>query len=177
VNTLIIGNKNYSSWSLRSWIVLKEFDIPFEEVRIPLFEQGYKNKILKYSPTGKVPVFCSGNLKIWDFLAICEYLAGLHPDKNCWPADIAVRAIARSVSHEMHSGFFALRNSLPMNCKKRVEIFGIPSEIQTEIDRICEIWQWCREQCASKGPFLFGRFSIADAMEEKESIPHYDAII
>ncbi len=145
MNKLIIGNKNYSSWSLRPWILMKEFDIPFEEVRIPLFEQGYKDKILNYSPSGNVPAFCSGTLTVWDSLAICEYLADLHPEKNCWPADMTARSIARSVSHEMHSGFFQIRNCLPMNCRKRIELSDISLELQAEIDRMAEIWESCRK--------------------------------
>lgn len=164
MNKLIIGNKNYSSWSLRPWILMKEVGIPFEEVRIPLFQAGYKSEILKYSPSGKVPALSAGSVTVWDSLAICEYVAELYPEKGCWPADREARALARSVSHEMHSGFFEIRNELPMNCRKQTEKSNISLELQSEIDRICEIWGTCRHLFANGGDFLFGRFSTADAM-------------
>lgn len=164
MNKLIIGNKNYSSWSLRPWILMKEMGISFEEVRIPLFQAGYKSEILKHSPSGKVPALCNGSVTVWDSLAICEYVAELYPEKNCWPHDVAVRAMSRSVSHEMHSGFFEIRNSLPMNCRKQAEINKISLELQSEIDRVCEIWRSCRHLFSKEGNFLFGEFSIADAM-------------
>ena len=164
MNKLIIGNKNYSSWSLRPWILMKQIGIPFEEVRIPLFEKGYKDEILKYSPSGKVPALCSGSLTVWDSLAICEYVAEVYPEKKCWPEETTARSMARSVSHEMHSGFFEIRNTLPMNCRKQIELNEIPLELQSEIDRICEIWRSCRQLFSNEGNFLFGQFSIADAM-------------
>lgn len=164
MNKLIIGNKNYSSWSLRPWILMKEVGISFEEVRIPLFESGYKSEILKHSPSGKVPVLCTGSITVWDSLAICEYVSELYPEKSCWPDDIASRAMARSVSHEMHSGFFEIRNSLPMNCRKQTEMDKISRELQSEIDRVCEIWRSCRHLFSKEGNFLFGEFSITDAM-------------
>ncbi len=164
MNKLIIGNKNYSSWSLRPWILLKEVGIAFEEVRIPLFQAGYKSEILKHSPSGKVPALRAGSVTVWDSLAICEYIAELYPEKGCWPDDREARALARSVSHEMHSGFFEIRNALPMNCRKQTEMSNISSELQSEIDRISEIWGSCRHLFSKEGDFLFGRFSTADAM-------------
>jgi glutathione S-transferase len=164
MNKLIIGNKNYSSWSLRPWILMKQIGIPFEEVRIPLFEKGYKDEILKHSPSGKVPALCSGSLTVWDSLAICENVAEVYPEKKCWPEEMTARSMARSVSHEMHSGFLEIRNTLLMNCKKQTELNEIPLELQSEIDRICEIWRSCRQLFSNEGNFLFGQFSIADAM-------------
>jgi glutathione S-transferase len=143
---------------------MKGVGIPFEEVRIPLFQAGYKSEILKHSPSGKVPALRAGSVTVWDSLAICEYLAELYPEKGCWPEDREARALARSVSHEMHSGFFEIRNALPMNCRKQTEMSNISLELQSEIDRICEIWGSCRHLFFNEGDFLFGRFSIADAM-------------
>ncbi len=161
---LIIGNKNYSSWSLRPWILMKDKAIDFEELIVYLYKQESKLELLKHSRSGKVPVLLDEGLSIWDSLAICEYIAECYPEKNCWPEDIKRRAIARSISHEMHSGFFVLRNTLHMNCRKSMVFSPISSELQGEINRICEIWTMCREECASQGDYLFGEFSIADAM-------------
>lgn len=162
--TLVIGNKNYSSWSLRPWLYLKHFEIPFEEMRIPLYQEGYKEKILEVSPSGKVPCLKDGDQCIWDSLAIMEYLAERFPDKKGWPADPQVRAIARSVSAEMHSGFFALREHLPMNCRRVFEVYVPPENAVADIDRIKEIWTTCRTQFGKNGLWLFGEFSIADCM-------------
>jgi glutathione S-transferase len=159
---LIIGNKNYSSWSLRPWLVLKQFGIEFTESRIPLYAQTSKKQLLEKSSSGKVPVLIDQDLTVWDSLAICEYIADLHPDKKCWPTDPKEKALARAVCAEMHSSFMTIRNALPMNCRKKIEFKSITSELQGEIDRICQIWQECLS--SSKGPFLFGQFSIADAM-------------
>jgi len=162
--TLVIGNKNYSSWSLRAWLLLTQFGITFDEVRIPLHTEEFKQKILQFSPTGLVPTLHSGDLKIWDSLAICEYIADSHPDLGCWPEDIEARALARSVSCEMHSGFFQVRNWLPMNCGRKKAVDTITPELKKDIDRICAIWRSCRQSYADHGEFLFGKFSIADAM-------------
>lgn len=164
MNILVIGNKNYSSWSLRAWLMLKEFGIAFTEKRIPLHTDGFKQNILEHSPSGLVPALCIEELVVWDSLAICEYVADLRPDLTCWPRDLHDRALARSVSHEMHSGFNHLRSSLPMNCRKALVVTGISAELQADIDRICSIWETCREQYSGAGPFLFGHFTIADAM-------------
>ena len=153
---LVVGNKNYSSWSLRPWLAMKVLGIPFQEVRIPLYGEGSKAKILAYSPAGKVPCLVDGNLRVWDSLAIMEYLAERHP--GVWPADAALRARARSISAEMHSGFPNLRNHMSMNIRRRHPGKGRTPEVLAEIRRIVEIWSECRK------PFLFGAFCAADAM-------------
>jgi glutathione S-transferase len=162
--TLIIGNKNYSSWSLRPWLVLKQVEADFSEIRIPLDMPETRSQILRYSPTGRVPVLQHGTLKIWDSLAICEYLAEQFPESLLWSEDTAARAIARAVSAEMHSGFQQLRKHLPMNCRDRFPNFSFSSEVQSDINRITTLWQTCREQYGTGGHFLFGHFTIADAM-------------
>ena len=162
--TIVIGNKNYSSWSLRGWLVLRQFEISFEEVRLPLYSDRFREKIKDYSPTGLVPVLVSADLSIWDSLAICEYIAEQHPELNCWPEDVQARAIARSISNEMHSGFFQIRNVLPMNIRRNRAIETISGDLAKEIERVCQIWKTCRQFYAGAGDFLFGRFSIADVM-------------
>jgi glutathione S-transferase len=162
--TLVIGNKNYSSWSLRPWLVMKQSGIEFLEVRIPLDTPTTHQEILKYSPTGKVPVLKHGDLTIWDSLAICEYVAEVFPPANLWTQDGTKRAIARSISAEMHSGFANLRQHLPMNCRARFSRKEIPPKVQADIERITTIWRECREKFANEGDFLFGTFTIADAM-------------
>jgi len=164
MNHLIIGNKNYSSWSLRPWLLLRENNIAFKETKIPLYQADSTKQILQYSASAKVPAFIHDETTVWDSLAICEYIAELYPEKNCWPQDISQRAWARTISSEMHSGFFAIRNTLPMNCRAAMQFNNISSELQAEIDRICEIWRQCRQAHESTGDFLFGTFSIADAM-------------
>lgn len=161
---LVIGNKNYSSWSLRPWILLKEKNIPFGEQRIPLHMETTKAAILEISPAGKVPAWIEDNgLVIWDSLAICEYVAERHPDKHCWPDDAEQRALARSISNEMHSGFQTIRTTLFMNCRKRMVYRDISPKLQVELDRVRQIWRDCRDRNPA-GPFLFGEFTIADAM-------------
>jgi glutathione S-transferase len=162
--TLVIGNKNYSSWSLRGWLVLKQFNISFEEILLPLYSDTFREKITDYSPSGLVPTLVSGNLSVWDSLAICEYVAEQHPALHCWPEDVQARAIARSISSEMHSGFFQVRNLLPMNIRRDKAVDTISADLAKEIGRICEIWKTCRQFYAGGGDFLFGRFSIADVM-------------
>lgn len=159
---LVIGNKNYSSWSLRPWLLLRQFGFEFTESKIPLYTSISKGQLLVQSSSGKVPVLKDGELTVWDSLAICEYIADLCPDIPCWPTDKQNRALARSVSSEMHSSFMAIRNNLPMNCRRNMVYTGIDGELQADIERICQIWQECLLQ--SNGPFLFGEFSIADAM-------------
>ncbi|WP_426415088.1 glutathione S-transferase family protein [Aestuariirhabdus sp. LZHN29] len=162
--TLVIGNKNYSSWSLRPWLLLRQYGIPFNEVRIPLFTSEFSAEIRQWSAAGKVPVLAIGELRIWDSLAICEYINEHYLAGAGWPQDSAVRALARSVSAEMHSGFMSLRNAVPMNCRRQVKGFVVEPSVQQDIDRITEIWNQCRERFADGGPWLFGEFSIADAM-------------
>jgi len=153
---LVIGNWNYSSWSLRAWLALKVFGFSFDEKRIPLYGPGAKEAILKYSPAGKVPVLIDGATTVWDSLAILEYLAERNP--KVWPSSTDDRARARSVSAEMHSGFPNLRTRLTMNVRKRYPGKGRTPEVLSEIKRITGIWS------AAKQPFLFGPFSGADAM-------------
>jgi glutathione S-transferase len=162
VPILVIGNKNYSSWSLRPWLLMKVAGIPFQEVRIPLYTPVAKQEILRYSPSGKVPCLVDGSVHVWDSLAIGEYLAEAHP--VLWPEAPSARALARSISAEMHSGFANLRNHMSMNCRKRHPGKGRAPEVLEEIQRIVSIWGECRERYAGGGEFLFGRFSIADAM-------------
>jgi len=164
MNRLIIGNKNYSSWSLRPWLVLKEFKIPFQETRIALYEEGSKQKLLEHTASGKVPAFYHDDYVVWDSLAICEVLNDLYPQENLWPQQPAARALARSLSHEMHSGFFEIRNQLPMNCRTNITLPNINAGLQQDINRIREIWSLCREQYQQDGDFLLGDFSICDAM-------------
>lgn len=153
---LVIGNYNYSSWSLRAWIALKAFGFEFDTVRIPLYGPGARQEILKHSPAGKVPILKDGDTVVWDSLAILEYLAEKSP--KVWPAAAADRARARSIAAEMHSGFAHLRTHMSMNVRRRYPDRGRTPEVLTEIRRIDEIWS------QAKGPFLFGPFSAADAM-------------
>jgi glutathione S-transferase len=162
--TLIIGNKNYSSWSLRPWLLLKHAGIPFTEIRIPLYTPGTKAEILKYSPAGKVPVLQDGDITVWESLAICEYLAEKLPHLQLWPADLAARTRARAVACEMHAGFGALRQHMSMNCRKRLPGKGRTPEVLKDIERISTLWKDCRAHYGAEGDFLFGRFGIADAM-------------
>ncbi len=161
---LIIGNKNYSSWSLRAWLALKQLGVPFNEVRIPLDTHAWKREIGRHSPSRMVPVFKNGELAVWDSLAICEYVSEQLGEGRGWPKSAEARAAARSVSAEMHSGFAALRESLPMDCRRRVAGFRASEDAAGDIRRIRQIWRWCRETWGSKGDFLFGDFCIADAM-------------
>jgi glutathione S-transferase len=161
--TLVIGNKNYSSWSLRPWLVMRHFGVPFEEVRLPLDTPEFERGIERWSPSGRVPVLHRGDLVVWDSLAIAEYVNEAFLDGRAWPSDRAQRAVARAASAEMHSGFQALRNELPLNCRKRAKNFVPSTEAKRDIDRIGELWRECRAH-AGGGEFLFGDFSIADAM-------------
>jgi glutathione S-transferase len=153
---LVIGNKNYSSWSLRPWLALKFLDLDFEEKRIALDRPDTKQEILKHNPAGKVPCLIDGTTTVWDSLAILEYLAERHP--RLWPAQAGERARARAVSSEMHSGFPNVRSHMPMNVRNRFPGKGRTAEVDVEIERIEAIWE------AAKKPFLFGAFSAADAM-------------
>ena len=161
--TLVIGNKNYSSWSMRPWLALKAAGIPFEEVVIPLYTgDADKQKILAYSPAGKVPILVDGSVTIWDSLAIIEYLAERFPEKGFWPNEPAARAHARAISAEMHSGFMALRNECSMNIRRPVQRRSLSADAKANAERVQQIWTGCRD--AYGGPFLFGAFSGADAM-------------
>lgn len=161
--TLIIGNKNYSSWSLRPWLAMKQAGIDFTEIRILLDTPTTYQEIRRYSPAGKVPILLHNQLTVWDSLAICEYVAECFAPA-LWPKDRIARAVARSVSAEMHSGFMNLRQSMPMDCRTRQCAIGINPALQADIDRIMGIWRDCRQRFGADGNFLFGQFTIADAM-------------
>jgi glutathione S-transferase len=162
--TLVIGNKAYSSWSMRPWLLMKHAAIPFDETRISLYSDDAKARLLQHSGAGKVPVLHHGGVTVWDSLAICEYLAERHPEKHLWPPGTDARAHARSVSAEMHSGFINLRSQMPMNVRKRISREVRSPEADADIARIQAIWRDCRARYGGHGPFLFGAFSIADAM-------------
>ncbi|MDD1793653.1 glutathione S-transferase family protein [Enterovibrio sp. ZSDZ42] len=160
---LIIANKNYSTWSLRGWLVLRGFDIAFDEVELELFTESFYAEIAKHSGAAKVPVLVDGPIEVWDSLAICEYVNDQYLGGKGWPGDIAQRAKARAFSAEMHSGFQALRNEMPMNIRGRRKIS--PSEAcLKDVARIDEIWAGQRQEFGNKGGWLFGEFSIADVM-------------
>ncbi len=161
---LVIGNKAYSSWSLRPWLVLRHLGLDFTEIRVPLYVHGYKEELLKYAPSGKVPILRHGAVTVWDSLSICEYLAECFPDAGLWPGDAALRAEARSLSAEMHSGFNAIRSAMPFNCRALGRRVPITAEVQRELDRVLSLWRDCRARHGKAGPWLFGDFSIADAM-------------
>ena len=162
--TLVIGNKNYSSWSLRPWIYMKKKGIKFTEKRIALHMENTTKLLEPYFSGYKVPVLIDDGLLIWDSLAILEYLAEKYPDHNGWPNNSNARATARSVSAEMHSSFSALRNELPMNCRKKFRNFALTSKVLNDIERIRDVWRYCKKTYGQKGPWLFGEFCIADAM-------------
>jgi glutathione S-transferase len=159
---LIIGNKNYSSWSLRAWLMLKHAEVDFEEMRIALHVPGYELKLSYFSPAGKVPAYRDGVLTVWDTLSIAEYLYESYP--KLWPADKATRSIARSISAEMHSGFTAIRSAMPMNIRGRGRYVATSPELEADITRIKNIWRDFRTLYSRTGPWLFGDYSIADAM-------------
>jgi glutathione S-transferase len=160
--TLIIGNKNYSSWSMRPWVAMTAFGIPFNEVRVLLDQPDTSSRIAEYSAAGRVPVLVAGEITIWDSLAICEYLAEQFQEKHLWPQDVAARAMARSVTAEMHSGFTGLRTAMTMNIRANLPGRGRTNEAQGDIGRISEIWEECLSRFGHH-QFLFGEFSLADA--------------
>lgn len=160
--TLVIGNKKYSSWSLRPWIWMRHAGIPFREKRIALFTNTYREELRPYRSHHRVPVLVDGDVQVWETLAILEYLAEHHA--QAWPEDPAARAVARSASMEMHAGFKNMRRALPMNCSKRFPGYPIADEVQDDIDRVVELWELCRAMADDQGDWLFGRFSIVDAM-------------
>lgn len=162
--TLIVGNKTYSSWSMRPWLVLKEFAIPFEETVVPLYRPESKPELLAHSPAGKAPSLRHGEILVWDSLAIIEYIAETFPDHAIWPKDRAARALARSLSAEMHSGFVALRKECPMNFRRAPKAIEPSEKVAPDVARIDAAWQDARARYGKDGPFLFGAFSAADAM-------------
>lgn len=167
--TLFIGNKNYSSWSLRPWLCLQWAQIPFDEHLIHLRQPGYGEgkimEVLRVSPTGRVPALHAGNLHLWDSLAIAEWAAEQVADSPnpLWPSDPEARALARAAACEMHSGFMGLRTHLPMNIHRRSKVESFPLEAQVDIDRVVQLWTQLRERFADQGPWLAGTRSIADA--------------
>lgn len=160
---LVIGNKNFSSWSLRPWLVLKMLEEPFEECRIDLKSPDAAQLIHAINPAGKVPVLLDRHLKIWDSLAICEYLAECFPNAGLLPVTSAERAVARALIAEMHAGFSALRQQLPMDICRRQPTPDMTPELARDIERIVAIWQAQRQQFDVHGPFLFGHFTLVDA--------------
>jgi len=161
---LVLGDKNYSSWSLRPWLLMRAFNIPFEEINVDIYRPDARGRILEHSPSGKVPALKAGGLTIWDTLAIIEYLAESHPDLAIWPRDVEARAMARAVSNEMHSGFDALRSEMPMDLVSSKPIDEVSEGAAQDITRIVTVWRMCRASHGADGPFLFGAFCAADAM-------------
>ena len=162
---LVIGNKNYSSWSMRPWLALRANDIAFEEIFIPLYTgEADKKRILGFTRSGKVPALLDGDVTVWDSLAIIEYAAERFPEARLWPDDRASRAHARAISAEMHSGFAALRNECGMNLHRPVGSIVLSADARADIARVQQIWIECRERYGRSGPFLFGAFGGADAM-------------
>ncbi len=162
--TLIVGNRNYSSWSLRPWLVMKQAGIPFREHQLYLYTPEGDAELRRLAPSGTVPVLQDGDLTVWESLAICEYLAERHPDKQLWPKDPAARAVARAAANEMHAGFAPLRQHMSMNIRRRFPGKGRTPDVLKNIARIQALWSDCRQRFGKDGPFLFGQFSIADAM-------------
>jgi glutathione S-transferase len=161
---LVIGNKNYSSWSMRPWLAMKAAGLEFRDTVIPLDTPEFKAEVLKHSRAGRVPVLHHGNLTIWESLAIIEYVAETFPDAGIWPADRAARAMARAVSSEMHAGFSALRNACPMNLRRPPKPVPMNEAVKNDVAAIEALWAQCRKSFGRNGLFLFGDFSAADAM-------------
>lgn len=161
---LVIANKNYSSWSLRSWLLLREAGIPFEEIRLQLDTEEFYRRVAEYSPARRVPVLLLDDEPVWDSLAIAESVAEIWPEAGLWPGDAAMRRHARSISAEMHSGFAELRSRMPMNCRAMGRKVQMTRELQRDIDRVIEIWADCHARYGAEGSWLFGNFSVADAM-------------
>ncbi|KAB0548268.1 glutathione S-transferase family protein [Pseudomonas argentinensis] len=160
---LVIGNKNYSSWSLRGWLLVELSGAAYQETLVPLFRADTHARLLEHSPTAKVPVLKWDAGVIWDSLAIAEYLAERFPEAAMWPRDVAARAMARSVCAEMHSGFGALRSHMPMDMQRNAPLASVTDDVKHDIQRIVAIWTGCRERFGQGGPYLFGEVSIADA--------------
>ncbi len=161
---LIIGDKNKSSWSLRAWLLLRHFELPFEEVLIPLDQPDSTDRIRKLSPAGRVPILQCGGETIWDSLAIVEFLAERHPELPIWPADAVMRAQARVLAAEMHAGFAAMRDELSFNCRSGLRRPELSPEALSDVERVSGIWRAARQAHKGGGDFLFGAFSAADAM-------------
>lgn len=162
--TLVIGNKLYSSWSLRPWILMRHLGLAFDEILVPLDTPEFAETVRRHSAAGKVPVLIDGDVTVWDTLAIMEYLAERHPTLPIWPETVPARAMARSIAAEMHSGFGALRSACPMNLGKRYGARDRGEAVARDVTRIEAIWREARERFGGEGPFLFGEFGAADAM-------------
>ncbi|MGQ7959376.1 glutathione S-transferase family protein [Pseudomonas sp. SP16.1] len=160
---LVIGDKNYSSWSMRAALALELAEEPYDEVLVRLYQPDSRAQLLAHSPAGKVPVLLTEEGPVWDSLAIAEYLAERFPEAHLWPRGEYARALARSICAEMHSGFVALRSHLPMDLARDQALPQMPDEAQADIDRVCALWADCRERFGQDGPYLFGHASIADA--------------
>lgn len=161
---LVIGNKNYSSWSFRPWIAMKVAGIPFEETVVSLNASDFKAEVTKISGTGKVPALADGAVHVWESLAILEYLAEKFPAAQLWPADPRARAHARAIASEMHAGFVPLRKECPMNMWRPPRPRALSADAKANVARIDAIWSDCRRRFGAAGPFLFGQFGAADAM-------------
>ena len=162
--TLVIGNKNYSSWSFRAWIAMKVAGIPFTEEVISLDAEDFKARVSKISGSGKVPALLDGDVRVWETLAILDYLADAFPQAGLWPAERAARAHARAIAAEMHAGFMALRRECPMNMWRPVLARELTAQATADVRRVEAIWTDCRTRFGAGGPFLFGGFGAADAM-------------
>jgi len=162
--TLVLANKAYSSWSMRPWMVLKHFDIPFDEIVIPMNRSETRAEMLKHAPSGKCPSLHDGTISVWDSLAIIEYLAETYPTFPIWPRGTEARAYARSLSAEMHSGFMALRRECPMNIRRPRRAIKVSEDVRADVVRIDEAFADARTRFGAAGAFLFGDFSAADAM-------------
>jgi glutathione S-transferase len=160
--TLVIGNKNYSSWSLRPWLFMKHVGLEFEEILVPLDTPDTREQIDRYTPSGRVPVLRQGTLCVWDSLAICECVAEI--SGKGWPQAREARAVARAVCAEMHSGFATLRSLWPMNARARNRRTAVTAALEADVERIDESWNDCRGRFGGGGPWLFGEYSVADAM-------------
>lgn len=161
---LIIGNKNYSSWSLRPWVFMQHNEIDFTEKQIALYEQDTDAKLSEYHSDFKVPILIDDKIEVWDSLSILEYLSEQYMQGQGYPTNVEARALARSICNEVHSSFMNVKNELPMNCRKKFNHVVLSDKAQEEVKRICDIWQMCKSQQQAKGKWLFGNYSIADAM-------------
>jgi glutathione S-transferase len=160
---LVIGNRNYSSWSMRPWVALRQVGIPFREIQLWFDEDGHPKGIEHYSPTGQVPVLLADKQPVWDSLAICETAAELFPEKRLWPADARARAHARAACAEMHAGFRNLRGAMPMNIRAALPGKGMNPGVERDIQRVAALWSDCRSRYGAGGDLLFGHFTVADA--------------
>ena len=162
--TLIIGNKNYSSWSLRPWIFMKHHQLEFREKRVALFTETTAEELAEYHSDFKVPVLKDNELFVWDSLSILEYISEQYLEDRGWPADAQARSVARSISAEMHSSYFNVREEMPMNCRRKFNTVKLSKGAAKEVERICWLWRTCRSEYGNTGEWLFGEYSIADAM-------------